>query len=314
MKIKNLIKSVGFLLGLFLILLGLSVLLRRKGDGEVYDAYAVDRKVAQIEAETNDTLDIFFMGDSICYSSFEPHYIWNEYGYTSFVCGTSAQRVCDTYAILSRALETQTPKTVVLEATCFYRNMSKKSDSKDLVLDELTERFDAFAYHSEWKNIAGRIGMKFSKRGPNKEKGFVGRKAVNPYRGGEYMIATDEVDEIKPEVIEYLNKIDALCDEKGIELIVVSVPSPRNWTYERHNAVSNWAMSADVTYLDMNIMPELDIDWEVDTKDGGDHLNLAGARKVSGYIGNYIGGKVPLEDKRNDEKYSDWTYYGAEDK
>lgn len=62
MKIKNLIKSVGFLLGLFLILLGLSALLRRKGDVEVYDPYAVDRKVAQIEAETNDTLGYILYG------------------------------------------------------------------------------------------------------------------------------------------------------------------------------------------------------------------------------------------------------------
>lgn len=310
---KNILKTLGFLSGLIVIICLLSVGLKPRNDEDVYDPCAVKNKISQVEAEPDNTLDVLFMGDSICYSAFDPLFLWKEYGFTSFVCGTSAQRICDTYAILKEVLNTQSPKAVIVEATCFYRNMSRKSDTRDLVLDGLTEKFAAFAYHSEWKNLLG--GLLVTKSDKHKgapRKGFVGRKSVNPYVGGEYMTYSSEVDELKPVVTEYLTKINELCKEKGIKLIIVSAPSPKNWNYARHNAVSGWAEAADVTYLDMNIMPEPDIDWSCDTKDGGDHLNIAGAKKTSLFIGKYLCDDLKLDDKRNDSQYADWLYYSAQ--
>ncbi len=310
---KNFFKVLGFLGGQLIILCLLSAGLVRRTDENVYDPCAVKSKIAQVEEEEDNTLDVLFMGDSICYSAFDPLAIWENYGFTSFVCGTSAQRICDTYAILKEALDSQSPKAVVIEATCFYRNMDKKSDTNDLVLDELTKQFDAFAYHAEWKNVIGDIIAGASPKGKRSpRKGFVGRQSVNPYNGGEYMINSPEVDEIKPGVIKYLDMIETLCREKGIRLIIVSAPSPRNWNYARHNAVSHWADASHVPYIDMNIMSKPDIDWSCDTKDGGDHLNITGAKKVSLFIGGYLSDNLKLDDKRSDLRYADWTYYSNE--
>ena len=61
-------------------------------------------------------------------------------------------------------------------------------------------------------------------------------------------------------------------------------------------------------YLDMNLKTEeLQIDWEKDTRDGGDHLNFAGATKVTAFLGSYLKGNYALSDHRQDEVYSSWN-------
>ena len=51
---------------------------------------------------------------------------------------------------------------------------------------------------------------------------------------------------------------------------------------------------------------QLRIDWTKDSYDRGDHLNLSGARKVTSYLGKYIGEKYGMEDRRNDPAYQEW--------
>ena len=50
----------------------------------------------------------------------------------------------------------------------------------------------------------------------------------------------------------------------------------------------------------------LGIDWASDTKDGGDHLNFDGAKKVSAYVGNWLSEAYGLKDKRNNPDYKHW--------
>ena len=74
---------------------------------------------------------------------------------------------------------------------------------------------------------------------------------------------------------------------------MISVPSPDNWSYQKHNAVENYARENDVTYLDLNLsVEELGIDWTADTTDRGDHLSFTGARKVTDYLGDYLSEKL----------------------
>ena len=49
------------------------------------------------------------------------------------------------------------------------------------------------------------------------------------------------------------------------------------------------------------------IDWEKDTRDGGNHLNFYGARKVSNYLGKYFSKKMKIENKKNKAEYSNWN-------
>ena len=51
---------------------------------------------------------------------------------------------------------------------------------------------------------------------------------------------------------------------------------------------------------------EIGIDWEWDTNDGGDHMNLTGATKVAAFMGKYLSSKEDLTDYRGDPAYQDW--------
>lgn len=303
--INNFIKSSCFLVGLLLVFLALSHVFERKDGIYVYDSAAVRTKEAEVDAEETDTIDVIFLGDSVCYSSFNPLQIYAEYGYTSFVCGTSAQRLCDSYAILQSALVNQKPQVVVLETNCLYRDIHGKKESGDQVLSALSERFAVFENHSRWKDMAARLAGKQSGESA-RMRGFVARRTIKAYEDGAYMQESGDVCLLDEEVLDYLNKIEALCKEEGAKFVLVSVPSPKKWNYEKHNGVVAWATEHEVPYKDLNLEDDVAIDWATDTKDGGDHLNLTGATKVSHYIGEWMQAKYALPDNRDNPSYERW--------
>ena len=82
MKIsKNIIKVIGFWLGLFVILELLSLAFNR--DRNIYDMNSVKSKAVEIDAEADNSIEVIFCGDSECYSSFCPLQMYQEYGFTS---------------------------------------------------------------------------------------------------------------------------------------------------------------------------------------------------------------------------------------
>lgn len=99
-----------------------------------------------------------------------------------------------------------------------------------------------------------------------------------------------------------------MCREKGISVILYSAPSPNNYNYAKHNTLTDYAEQNGAEYLDFNLMTEeLGIDWEKDSLDNGDHLNVLGAEKLSRYFGSYLEEHYDLEDHRKDPEYSSWN-------
>lgn len=296
---RNIFKCMGFFLGLIVLLIILSYFFRRKDGLYVYDPLSVSVKTADIKAEPNNSLDILFFGDSESYASFHPRYLYSKFGYTSFVCGTAAQKICDTYAILKGAFETQSPKVIVLETNCLYRNLKSKDENPDMVMNYLTDTLPIFANHSYWKGWARKMLPKSRDVKRRKQKGFIVRKTVIPYKGGKYMHKTNKKRTIKKDISSYLEQIVSLCEENNAELILVSTPSPKNWSYKKHNGTKAWADAHGITYIDLNLDEGIDINWLTDTKDGGDHLNLDGAKKVTNFMGEYFRANYSLTDHRD---------------
>ena len=104
-KMKNVISCIGFLSGLLMLLVVLSVVLAP--NGEVYNIVEVEKKTSSFVKLPEDTIDVIILGDSETYSAFSPLQMWKEQGITSYVCGTHAQRLCDGFSILKTSLETQ---------------------------------------------------------------------------------------------------------------------------------------------------------------------------------------------------------------
>ena len=105
-KMKKIASSAIFLSGLALILAVLSAVITPYG--EVYNIIDVEKKTSYFSKEAKNTIDVIILGDSETYSAFNPLQIYKEQGITSYVCGTHAQRLCDTLSILETTLDVRT--------------------------------------------------------------------------------------------------------------------------------------------------------------------------------------------------------------
>ena len=64
----------------------------------------------------------------------------------------------------------------------------------------------------------------------------------------------------------------------------------------------DFAEENDLTYINfLKAQDEIGLDWSKDTYDGGLHLNLAGAEKLSQYFGEILSEDMGVPDRRNEE-------------
>ena len=266
-----------------------------------------NKNIYRIQREAEDSIDIIFLGDSLSYSSFSPMVLWREYGAASFVCGQSGQKMNEAEDILRVALRTQHPRVVVLETNELFRNQPHGSRINDSIEAMLNYYIPLFRGHDVWKSLI-----------MNKEyveenyRGFAFRCTVKPYERGEYMEETDRTESMADTAETHLDNIRAMCSDIGAELVLVSTPSPANWNYERHNTVSAYAEDRGIPYIDMNLLlEEIGINWDTDSLDHGDHLNLSGAEKVTAFLGRYLADMFALPDHRGEKAYHSWETESA---
>ena len=257
-----------------------------------------------ILSEEKDTVDVIALGDSLIYSSLSPMEIYGEYGYTVFDCSDAAQLLTTTIKNLELSLESQHPKIVMVEASVFYRDERKAEFGKKFV-NKLRRYTSLIQTHNNWKKLLSRKSNKT--KWINVEKGYKYNdkvKAVKKIKNFEYSEGMLEFPYIN---LDYFNQIVNMCKDNDIKLILVGFPSLHSWNYEKHNYVKKLAEENDLEYFNLNFDDPLDIDWKMDTKDGGTHLNFNGAKKVSSYIGKYLHDTNLLTDHRKDKKYKAWN-------
>lgn len=305
-KIKNIVSGILFLLGLVFLLMAASLFFQPKNNTEAYGME--DVKANGILGEPEETIDVLFIGDSVSYCSVIPVQIWRDYGITSYMCGTSLQKLYYSKEFLLKTFETQSPKIVMLEGTPIFNNFMYKETIRMAV-----ERvFPVFRYHDRWKNFDTMLeldtGLRAEYTHQEVSKGYYYSPAVEVVDAGDYTKPTDEVAGILADNKRTLLEIMEFCEKNGAELILYSAPNTLTWTPAGHNALVQLAEELGLTYFDMNYMPEeVPIDWSTDSFDGGDHLNYDGAQKVTAYLGKYLAEKGIFKDKRAEEYYKSWN-------
>ena len=256
---------------------------------------------ARLAKEENYSLDIIVLGDSLSYSSISPLEWWRDYGYTCYNFGLVGGKLTDVKKAYSTILTSQKPKLVLLETHVLYRNDSRDNEVNNIITKAINSIFPITKYHDNWK-------VPFIENRSGSYKGFTISHTVAPGENKDYMIPSNEEDEIVSYNIKTLQEINELCIQNGGELILYSAPSMKNYNFARHNTLCKLARDMNVKYLDVNLADEdLHIDFTTDTRDNGDHLNVYGALKVTGYIGRYIHDNYSLPDKRSSDIAVPWN-------
>ena len=284
-------------------------------------------------AHAKEGHQVLFVGDCEVYESFSPVTLFNEFGATSYIRGSAQQLMWQSFYLLREALKTGTPRVVVLSA-CSLRYAEPQSeaynrmtldgmrlsrDKFEAVRASMTEGESELSYYVPLLRYHDRLfelteeDARYLFTGPELTyHGYLMRTERVPYTWlPSAPVLKDPAFGEKP--VDYLDRITALCREKGIELVLVKSPClyPA-WYDEWDEWLEAYAEANGVAYVNaIPLMEEMGIDLETDTYDGGIHLNVWGAEKYTRWLGKYLSERGLLEDRRQDPvtaaRYGDLT-------
>ena len=303
LKIKKYRNSLFFII-LALLIIGSSAGLSYLSMQDDHLLQSRNKSMIRIQKQREDSLDVLVVGDSLSYSAISPVKMWEEKGIASYVCGQSGQKIQETYSMLETAFKTQHPKVVVMETGPLFRVRGKSEEIKSTLSEMGNRYFPIFRYHDVWKTLL--FGKKYAEQD---FEGYLVRGTKTPYANGDiYMSKAKTLEEIKPSIDLYMQKIIALCEKNDAKLLLVSVPSPHNYNTARCNAIAACAEESGIAYLNLNdTVNPVGINWQVDCLDKGDHLNVSGAEKVSIYLAAYLKENYDLPDHRGEDAYASYA-------
>jgi len=281
--------------------------------------------------------DVLIIGDCEVYENISPVTLWEEYGIPSFLRGNAQQLLWHSYAMLADALRYETPKVVVLSVLAMMYGEPQKETYNRMALDGLRwsrakldavrasmlpeESFASYVlpllrFHSRWSELSRNDWRYYFAKRQVGVAGFVMRSDVLPVPEG--WAPTPKLlpsYDFGPKAWEYLDKITALCGEKGIQLVLFKAPSlTPHWYAEWDEQIVQYALEHGLDYLNaLDKRDEIGIDFERDTYDAGLHLNRQGAEKMARYLGGFLLEHCPaLSDRRGDAALDrDWAAKAA---
>lgn len=265
-------------------------------------------QAAAFYGEEADTIDVFFVGDSVTAEGISPMEIWHEYGITSMVSAGPWFSMCRTYYTLADIFKSQSPRIVFVETDSLF---AKDGTSPlENALTTIMERyFPMIRYHDRWKDLTAEDLT----QAPDADwcsvtKGYNYSNECTPWPGEEYRTPSDEKASLSLVDLFYLNRIRRLCEKNGATLVLLQMPCAATWRYPVFNAIKEYTDRHGLLSLDLNpAYEEYGLDWSTDTRDGGNHLNYSGARKVSLWLGLWISDHFDLADHRSDPGYLSWN-------
>ena len=285
--------------------------------------------------EPENTIETIFLGASITVNGITPTELYRDYGICAYNLGTEQQPVMASYYWMLEAerLHADSLKTVVIDASMFRRTpedafyqkaldgmkfstvkIQAAIDYSDSVNDAWNYLFPALEYHTRWKSVDL---TDFEKKNYKAELGLRGYnfdigRVIDSYPVDIIGISEYDVDKnieaavFDRESLYYLNKMINFCKERHLKLVLMKTPAVNTWGMAYHNAVVDIAEKYNLDFIDFNYEPyidEIQYNEAVDNKDVT-HLNYYGARKVTGWFGDYLLTECDNIDVRGEEKYA----------
>ena len=260
--------------------------------------------------------DVIFVGDCEVYETFIPAVLWDEYKISSYVRGSAQQLAWHSYYLLEDTLRYETPKAVVFNVYSLKYGEPQREEYNRMTLDSMewsltkirairasmTDEevfldyvFPLLRYHSritqlEKEDLTYMFSTpKASHSGYLMQKGIA---AASEYDLEENKNPPDDL--AYPQIsMDYLEKMRALCEERGIELILIKAPTNSNtyWYFDEWDEqIREYAEEKHLAYYNLiENVDDMGIDFtKDDTYDHGLHLNVYGAEKATRYFGKIL--------------------------
>lgn len=264
--------------------------------------------------------DVIFLGDCEVYANYSPMELYRDYGITAYIRGTPQQLVWMSYYIAEETFRQETPRVLVFNVNAMrysepvseaYNRLTidkmRWSASKTgIILASMTEEeqflsyvFPILRYHSRFDQLTQEDFTYLFQVKNNTFNGFQLHTEVEP--AGALPVKRVLADYRFGDICyEYLDKLRVLCEENGTKLILVKAPSLYPYWYEEYDAqIREYAKKHGLSYYNFaEQTDEIGLDFAADTYDGGYHLNLSGANKLSRYFGEILLEEHGLSDQR----------------
>lgn len=266
--------------------------------------------------------DVLFIGDCEVYENFSPAVLWEEYGINSYIRGSAQQLIWQSYYLLEDSIRYEKPDVVVFNVLAMKYNEPQKEAYNRMSIEgmewsmskvncinaSMTEDeqfldyvFPILRYHSRWQELTTEDFTEIYEEEKVSHNGYYMRVDVKP--AGEIPEGKILADyNFGENAYAYLDKITNLCEENGIQLILVKAPSLYPYWYEEWEMqIEDYAAEHELLYLNyLELLDETGIDFQTDTYDGGLHLNLSGAEKLSMHFGKVLVEEAGLSDRRGE--------------
>ena len=268
--------------------------------------------------------NVVFIGDCELYENISPVYLWENFGINSYIRGSAQQLIWQSYYLAEETVEREHPDVIVFNVLSMkyntpqneaYNRMTldgmKWSSSKvDSIKASMTEEesmieymFPLLRYHSRWSDLNADDFNYLFHRDKVTFNGYYMRVDAKP--------ADENIPKGRPIIdyqfgntaYQYLDKLTKLCKDNDIELILVKAPSLFPYWYPQWDKqIEDYAAANDLAYINfLDYQDSIGLDWDKDTYDGGLHLNLSGAEKLSEYFGQILSNDFNVPDRRGEE-------------
>ncbi len=275
--------------------------------------------------------DVIFIGDCEVYENFSPITLWEEYGIPSYIRGSAQQMIWQSYYLLEEVFRYETPRVVVFNVLSMkydtpqstgssgkreaYNRMTLDTMGWSLskwhaVLASMTEEESIFSYlfpilryHDRIFQLTEEDTAYWFRRDPVSHNGYLMQTGVKP-AGDAYTEPPLAEYAFGENSWHYLEKIRILCQEKGVQLVLIKAPSLSPlWHDAWEEQIRTYAMEHKLLYLNLlHHMEETGIDWARDTYDAGLHLNVWGAEKATRWLGRILAEECGLPDRRGQQE------------
>lgn len=270
--------------------------------------------------------EVIFIGDCEVYANFSPIVLYEEEGITSYIRGNSQQLIWQSYYILKETLKYETPKVVVFNVNSMRYSQPVSEAYNRLAIDKMKwskekidiikasmtdqENFLSYVipllrYHSRFDKLTKEDFEYLFKTKNSMYNGFLINKDVKPLESLPTKRRLSNY-EFAENCYEYLSKITQLCKENNIKLVLIKAPSVYPYWYDEYEEqIQKYAKENNLDYYNFKEdIEEIGIDYSTDTYDGGLHLNLNGATKLSKYFSKILKRSYELTDYRDNKEIS----------